>query len=121
MHPLRGNVPPRMRTRVWAIFRVLIVVLACAASGTLECGGRTMTDSELKGAAVYQRMCVVCHGAEGQGAGDHPRQQEPARRAQQPRALGRGDALTPRQEQAERRFLRLLAEAYIGNSKLGSP
>ena len=61
-----------MRTRVWAIFRVLLVVLACAASGTLECGGRTMTDPELKGATVYHRMCFVCHGSDGQGyAADH--------------------------------------------------
>jgi cytochrome c oxidase cbb3-type subunit III len=50
-----------------AILRVVLVVLACAASGTLECGGRTMTNSELKGATVYHRMCFVCHGSDGQG------------------------------------------------------
>jgi cytochrome c oxidase cbb3-type subunit 3/ubiquinol-cytochrome c reductase cytochrome c subunit len=56
-----------MRTRFLALLRFLLVVLACAASGTLECGGRTMTDTEARGATVYHRMCFVCHGNDGQG------------------------------------------------------
>jgi len=51
--------------RAW--IRVLLVVLACVASGTLECGGKTMTANEARGAALYDRMCAVCHGLQGQG------------------------------------------------------
>jgi cytochrome c oxidase cbb3-type subunit 3/ubiquinol-cytochrome c reductase cytochrome c subunit len=56
-----------MRSRLLAFLRCLLVVLACAASGTLECGGRVMNDTQLRGAAVYHRMCFVCHGNDGQG------------------------------------------------------
>jgi cytochrome c oxidase cbb3-type subunit 3/ubiquinol-cytochrome c reductase cytochrome c subunit len=51
--------------RAW--IRVLLVALACVASGTLECGGKTMTANEARGAALYDRMCAVCHGMQGQG------------------------------------------------------
>lgn len=51
--------------RAW--IRVLLVALACVASGTLECGGKNMTQNEQRGAALYDRMCVVCHGAQGEG------------------------------------------------------
>jgi cytochrome c oxidase cbb3-type subunit 3/ubiquinol-cytochrome c reductase cytochrome c subunit len=51
--------------RAW--IRVLLVALACVASGTLECGGKTMTANEARGAALYDRMCAVCHGRQGQG------------------------------------------------------
>ncbi len=51
--------------RAW--IRVVLVVLACVASGTLECGGKTMTEKEARGAALYDRMCAVCHGTQGQG------------------------------------------------------
>lgn len=51
--------------RAW--IRVLLVVLACVASGTLECGGKPPSDKELRGQALYDRMCAVCHGADGQG------------------------------------------------------
>ena len=51
----------------WALLRVLLVALACVASGTLECGGKVMTGPEARGAVLYQRMCAVCHGAEAQG------------------------------------------------------
>jgi cytochrome c oxidase cbb3-type subunit 3 len=55
------------RMRVWAVLRVLLVVAACVASGTLECGGPGMTEPQLRGASLYQRMCAVCHGADAQG------------------------------------------------------
>src|SRR5580704_3015277 len=51
----------------WALLRVLLVAAACIASGTLECGGRIMTEPEARGATVYHRMCSVCHGADGSG------------------------------------------------------
>lgn len=51
--------------RAW--IRVLLVVLACVVSGTLECGGKVMTANEQRGAALYNRMCSVCHGTQGQG------------------------------------------------------
>jgi mono/diheme cytochrome c family protein/rhodanese-related sulfurtransferase len=53
--------------RVGGLVRAVLVVVACVASGTLECGGREMTSTELHGAVVYDRMCAVCHGARGQG------------------------------------------------------
>jgi cytochrome c oxidase cbb3-type subunit 3/ubiquinol-cytochrome c reductase cytochrome c subunit len=56
-----------MRTRFLATLRMLLVVLACGVSGTLECGGHTMSEPELRGATVYRRMCFVCHGDDGQG------------------------------------------------------
>jgi cytochrome c oxidase cbb3-type subunit 3/ubiquinol-cytochrome c reductase cytochrome c subunit len=43
------------------------VALACLASGTLECGGVMPTVAERRGAQVYERMCVVCHGVDGRG------------------------------------------------------
>lgn len=52
---------------VWALVRVLLVAVACVASGTLECGGRIMTEPEARGATLYHRMCAVCHGADGNG------------------------------------------------------
>ena len=51
--------------RAW--IRVVLVVLACVASGTLECGGKTMTATQARGAALYDRMCAVCHGMQGEG------------------------------------------------------
>ena len=44
-----------------------LVVLACVASGTLECGGVVPTPQERHGEQVYARMCAVCHGPTGQG------------------------------------------------------
>jgi cytochrome c oxidase cbb3-type subunit 3 len=43
------------------------VVVACLASGTLECGGPQLTTLQRHGAQAYQRMCTVCHGAHGEG------------------------------------------------------
>ncbi len=53
--------------RVWAVVRVFLVLALCVTSGTLECGGRLMSEPEQRGAAVYTRMCSVCHGASAQG------------------------------------------------------
>jgi cytochrome c oxidase cbb3-type subunit 3 len=44
-----------------------LVLFACLASGTLECGGATPTPAERRGAQLYARMCVVCHGRSGEG------------------------------------------------------
>jgi cytochrome c oxidase cbb3-type subunit III len=43
------------------------VVVACVASGTLECGGIQLSEPQRRGAQSYQRMCAVCHGAHGEG------------------------------------------------------
>ncbi len=47
--------------------QTLLVVLACIASGTLECGGVERTPQEARGERIYARMCAVCHGPSGQG------------------------------------------------------
>ncbi|MGH7269890.1 MAG: c-type cytochrome [Polyangiaceae bacterium] len=49
------------------IIEGILVVLACMASGTLECGGPKVTDAQLRGAALYARTCAVCHGPGGEG------------------------------------------------------
>jgi cytochrome c oxidase cbb3-type subunit 3 len=38
----------------------------CVLSGDLECG-QPLTSAERRGQQLYMRMCVVCHGREGQG------------------------------------------------------
>ncbi len=43
------------------------MVLACVASGSLECGGIQPTEAQHRGAATFRRMCAVCHGPEGEG------------------------------------------------------
>ena len=53
--------------RYRSLIECVLVLLACLASGTLECGGAAPTIEERRGAQLYARMCVVCHGAEGQG------------------------------------------------------
>jgi cytochrome c oxidase cbb3-type subunit III len=45
---------------------VLVTALLCVASGDLECGP-PLTDTQRRGQQLYTRMCVVCHGREGQG------------------------------------------------------
>jgi cytochrome c oxidase cbb3-type subunit 3 len=50
-----------------ALLQTLLVVLACVASGALECGRPPLTPAERRGADVYQRMCAVCHGRTGEG------------------------------------------------------
>lgn len=57
----------RTPSRTWVILRALFVAAACIASGTLECGGKPMSEPELRGALLYDRMCAVCHGPEGRG------------------------------------------------------
>jgi cytochrome c oxidase cbb3-type subunit 3/ubiquinol-cytochrome c reductase cytochrome c subunit len=53
--------------RLQPVLGALLVAAACVASGSLECGGRKMTEAERHGAAIYGRMCSVCHGASGEG------------------------------------------------------
>jgi cytochrome c oxidase cbb3-type subunit 3/ubiquinol-cytochrome c reductase cytochrome c subunit len=53
--------------RLRSFVQCLLVVFACLASGTLECGGVAPTMAERHGAQLYGRMCAVCHGAEGRG------------------------------------------------------
>jgi cytochrome c oxidase cbb3-type subunit 3 len=58
--------------RVLRLLRLLLVVVLALASGTLECGGPAVTPREARGQYIYRRMCVVCHGARGEGyAADH--------------------------------------------------
>jgi cytochrome c oxidase cbb3-type subunit 3/ubiquinol-cytochrome c reductase cytochrome c subunit len=45
---------------------VLAVVVLCVASGDLECG-QPLTSTQRRGQQLYTRMCVVCHGLEGEG------------------------------------------------------
>jgi cytochrome c oxidase cbb3-type subunit 3 len=40
---------------------------ACVAGGALECTYHATTEVERHGGDVYTRMCVVCHGAAGEG------------------------------------------------------
>jgi cytochrome c oxidase cbb3-type subunit 3 len=49
------------------VVECLVVLLACIASGTLECGGVELTVSQRHGAETYGRMCAVCHGRDGEG------------------------------------------------------
>ena len=53
-----------MRVRSFADFAV--VILLYVASGDVECG-LPLSGAERRGQELYARMCVVCHGAEGQG------------------------------------------------------
>src|ERR1019366_9786799 len=53
--------------RFRSLLQCVLVVVACVASGTLECGGVVPTVAERRGEQLYARMCVVCHAAEGQG------------------------------------------------------
>lgn len=53
--------------RLGPILKLLLVALLAVASGTLECGGAKLSEPELRGAVLYKRMCVVCHGPSGQG------------------------------------------------------
>jgi cytochrome c oxidase cbb3-type subunit 3/ubiquinol-cytochrome c reductase cytochrome c subunit len=56
-----------VRPRVHGLLQSLLVVVACVASGTLECGGPPVSAKEQRGSHVYGRMCSVCHGPSGQG------------------------------------------------------
>jgi cytochrome c oxidase cbb3-type subunit 3/ubiquinol-cytochrome c reductase cytochrome c subunit len=49
------------------LLECIAVVMACIASGTLECGGVQLTEPERRGAQLYARMCAVCHGQDGEG------------------------------------------------------
>jgi cytochrome c oxidase cbb3-type subunit 3/ubiquinol-cytochrome c reductase cytochrome c subunit len=56
-----------LRRPLAPLLRLALVVLLGVASGTLECGGVAQTKQEHRGEYLYRRMCVVCHGASGQG------------------------------------------------------
>ena len=56
-----------MVLRSSSLFVWLAVVGACIASGSLECGRRVNNHTQERGAELYTRMCVVCHGANGEG------------------------------------------------------
>ncbi|HEY8091157.1 MAG TPA: c-type cytochrome [Polyangiaceae bacterium] len=49
------------------LLSVALVLLLTVGSGTLECGGPRPSLEERQGAALYKRMCVVCHGKSGEG------------------------------------------------------
>jgi cytochrome c oxidase cbb3-type subunit 3/ubiquinol-cytochrome c reductase cytochrome c subunit len=49
------------------LIQTLCILFACLASGSLECGGAQPAEAARRGAETYRRMCVVCHGAEGEG------------------------------------------------------
>jgi cytochrome c oxidase cbb3-type subunit 3/ubiquinol-cytochrome c reductase cytochrome c subunit len=53
--------------RVPPFVTAFALVLATVASGSLECGQPHHTAADLHGAALYGRMCAVCHGARGEG------------------------------------------------------
>jgi cytochrome c oxidase cbb3-type subunit 3 len=73
---------PATCVRFRRIVESLALVLACVASGSLECGGVQPTETQRRGAQTYRRMCSVCHGAGGEGY-----------RADQAPALGHPDFL----------------------------
>jgi cytochrome c oxidase cbb3-type subunit 3/ubiquinol-cytochrome c reductase cytochrome c subunit len=51
-----------------SILALVSVVVACVASGELECVPQSArAQAERRGAALYGRMCAVCHGARGEG------------------------------------------------------
>jgi cytochrome c oxidase cbb3-type subunit III len=56
-----------MRYRYRSLLEGALVLFACLASGTLECGGARVTPQEKRGELLYARMCAVCHGRSGQG------------------------------------------------------
>lgn len=53
--------------RLRPLVEYVLVLFACLASGTLECGGVVSSQAALRGEHLYARMCAVCHGREGQG------------------------------------------------------
>src|ERR1700761_7902702 len=59
-----------MRGRSFVEF--FLVVAGCIASGSLECRNDGLSPQASRGAALYARMCAVCHGPSGEGyAADH--------------------------------------------------
>ena len=51
---------------------LLVVVVGCLAGGALQCPRENRTPEQSRGAAIYARMCAVCHGVSGEGyAADH--------------------------------------------------
>jgi len=54
------------------LVELVLVVLGCIVSGTLECGRVELTPAQAHGQELYERMCAVCHGRAGEGyAADH--------------------------------------------------
>jgi cytochrome c oxidase cbb3-type subunit 3 len=58
---------PATRVRLRRILESLALVVTCVASGSLECGGLQPSPQARRGVDTYRRMCVVCHGADGEG------------------------------------------------------
>ncbi len=50
-----------------SIVLALCVVLATVASGSIECTPANQAYAQHRGAEMYGRMCVVCHGMSGEG------------------------------------------------------
>jgi cytochrome c oxidase cbb3-type subunit 3/ubiquinol-cytochrome c reductase cytochrome c subunit len=46
---------------------LFLLVLACIASGVLECRHVELTPAEARGRTLYGQMCAVCHGPSGEG------------------------------------------------------
>src|SRR4051794_28032128 len=61
-----GNARSRL-VRRYQVLASLAIMLACVLSGSLECHHRELTADEIHGKVLYAQMCVVCHGARGEG------------------------------------------------------
>jgi len=55
--------------RFQSLLDFVSLVVACVASGTLECSSsqEDLTPTQRRGALLYGRMCAVCHGRAGDG------------------------------------------------------
>jgi cytochrome c oxidase cbb3-type subunit 3/ubiquinol-cytochrome c reductase cytochrome c subunit len=54
--------------RLQSLVDFVSLLVACIASGTLECSSQgELTAAERRGALLYGRMCAVCHGRTGDG------------------------------------------------------
>src|SRR5580700_7629289 len=58
----------RCRMRLQSLVDCVSLLVACLASGTLECSSQgELTPAQQRGATLYGRMCAVCHGRTGDG------------------------------------------------------
>jgi cytochrome c oxidase cbb3-type subunit 3 len=49
------------------ILEISLMTAACVASGTLECSHPRLSETQTHGKELYERMCAVCHGRNGEG------------------------------------------------------